>query len=1097
VACLGDATIVELVEGRLGTEAAARAHDHLATCDACRALAADALRVAVVVAPDAGSPGAATAPLASTSVSGVVVSELPPAPPEIDGDRFVLGELLGSGGMGRVYRAEDRQLGRAVALKLVRDPFPGAAARILREARAQARVDHPNVCKVFEVSGEGHQPYIAMQLIEGQPLDRAAARLDLAGKVRLFVQVVHGVVAAHRQGLIHRDLKPSNVLVAEDGHAYVTDFGLAIDVGARVTAASGTVVGTPQFMSPEQARGARALDERSDVYGLGATLHFLLAGAPPFDGPMVEVLRKIVAEDPPRLRGVPRDLAIIVAKCLEKDAARRYASALALADDLERFLSGEPIRARPPTAIYRAVKFLRRHRALALSLLVAAVALGASSVVAFNEHRAAAARATASLRFGREIEAMADIMDRAHALPLHDLGRERGLVRARMRRITDEMAELGAAAAGPGEAALGRGFEELEDWEAARQHLGEAWRRGERGPDVAYALGLAFGRLYEQGLVATDQLADAAARTTRRQELAAELRDPALAYLAAAGGADVESPELVAARIAEYDGRADEAIARAEQAFAVRPWLHEAEEVIGRAHVARARAAADDARYADAQAELDAAADAYRTALDLARSDPALLDAECERGATAMALPRARNAHATAPQIDAAYEACRRALVATPGHVTALIEEAVIHRAVATALSDRGSDPGPEIELALAPLTRALALAPARADVWHLRGDLYLERGQLSFRSGGHGAADLDRAMLDLRVARTLAPRDAAVAQALGAASLARAREALYYGIGNPVPALDAAIASLTPIASDPRVEVAANALQTLGVVYLKRAQYERGSAGAWRPWIVRAIAAGERSCALACTERRASNTAYAYSTRAELEADTGDDPTLALAGAEVAFARALALGGRNLFSTRLSYAYYLLKVGWIVERAGRDPGPTLDRAIAAFEEVSAQGSIKIDVLNGLASALYLRARAALERGADPTPLLARADHVVGDFTRLYPNERNGHIDRGQILILRARWDLAHGRDPAADFAAADQALARAAALHGGPDDLDTTRAELHLWRATWRPSAADVAAGIAAADAALAADPHDRRAAAALAALRARRDGR
>jgi tetratricopeptide (TPR) repeat protein len=306
-----------------------------------------------------GEDGAGAAAIADATAPGV--------------GRYERLELLGSGGMGQVFRAYDRLLARPVALKVLKRGAEGAVERFLREARAQARVEHPHVCKVYEVITDGAEPCISMQLISGAPLLTAAAGKSVAAKVALFSGAVRGVEAAHALGLIHRDLKPSNILVEGD-HAYVADFGIAVDADQAPEARG--VAGTPAYMSPEQASGERAIDQRSDVYGLGATLYALLAGAPPFEGPSR-------AGRPPSLReqcrDVPRDLELVVARCLEPDPERRYPSARALAEDLERFLAGEPVLAHPASLTYRLGKRLRRQRALAVGVVLALLGVGVAT----------------------------------------------------------------------------------------------------------------------------------------------------------------------------------------------------------------------------------------------------------------------------------------------------------------------------------------------------------------------------------------------------------------------------------------------------------------------------------------------------------------------------------------------------------------------------------------------------------------------------------------------------------------------------------------------------------------------------------------------
>src|SRR5262245_1572013 len=335
----------------------------------------------------------------------------PGAPASVSGYE-ILG-VLGRGGMGVVYKARQRSLNRVVALKMVlaaAHAGPRELARFRREADAAARLPPPNVVPIYEVGEHDGRPFLALEYAEGGSLAQRSAGTPwearrAAALVETLARAMH---AAHQKGIIHRDLKPANVLLTADGTPKVTDFGLAkqMEEEARHTH-SGAILGTPAYMAPEQAAGDSAgVGSWTDVYALGAILYELLTGRPPFQAETsLATLRQVVAQEPAppsRLQPrVPADLETICLKCLHKEPARRYGTALELAEDLHHVLRGEPIRARPAGLGERAVKWARRRPAWAALLVTALLATvgAAAAAVWFTVYlQQALERRTAELR---------------------------------------------------------------------------------------------------------------------------------------------------------------------------------------------------------------------------------------------------------------------------------------------------------------------------------------------------------------------------------------------------------------------------------------------------------------------------------------------------------------------------------------------------------------------------------------------------------------------------------------------------------------------------------------------------------------------------
>jgi serine/threonine protein kinase/tetratricopeptide (TPR) repeat protein len=372
--------------GEAPADEAAALEDHLLHCPDCGA-AAEALGA---VDPAANQP--TTAPwLPSFVAQAAAASSARPVGLTVPG--YELLEELGRGGMGVVYKARQTSLQRLVALKMIRSGAQAdenEVARLRAEAEAVARLQHPNIVQIYEVGEHDGQPYLSLEFVGGGTLARRLAKAPQNARTAAAVleTLARAMHAAHQSGIIHRDLKPANVLLAgepevplADCTPKITDFGLAKrldrELGHTVT---GQVMGTPSYMAPEQAQGKKDITPSADVYALGAVLYELLTARPPFQAEtLMDTLLQVINHEPVPPRRlqpkVPRDLETICLKCLEKSPARRYASALALADDLHRFLAGEPIRARPTGVWERGRKWARRRPVSAALVGVSALAL--------------------------------------------------------------------------------------------------------------------------------------------------------------------------------------------------------------------------------------------------------------------------------------------------------------------------------------------------------------------------------------------------------------------------------------------------------------------------------------------------------------------------------------------------------------------------------------------------------------------------------------------------------------------------------------------------------------------------------------------------
>jgi len=321
--------------------------------------------------------------------------------------KYIIENKLGQGGMGVVYLAHDPDLNRRVALKLMLLEDEASVERFSREARASAKLKHSNIIQVYEIGLIEERHYFTMEYIDGESLDKLIELKDERLSPRRTAEIIRDIAMAldyaHKQDIIHRDIKPANILIDKEGRVYLTDFGLAKELsgtGHSLTM-SGTIVGTADYMSPEQAMALKdGIDYRTDVFSLGATLYHALTGQAPFKGEeLYKVLESVVRHDPiapSRLVGrLSKDIETICLKCLEKEPHRRYQSAGELAEDLNRFINGEAIAARPVSLLVKIQKKAKKNKiaALALTAVIILLTAGVAAIISSSYRQQTAMKA--------------------------------------------------------------------------------------------------------------------------------------------------------------------------------------------------------------------------------------------------------------------------------------------------------------------------------------------------------------------------------------------------------------------------------------------------------------------------------------------------------------------------------------------------------------------------------------------------------------------------------------------------------------------------------------------------------------------------------
>lgn len=720
--------------------------------------------------------------------------------PVPDWDRYEFIRILGQGGMGVVYLARDRKLNRPTALKFLRETQPDQLRRFLQEARAQASISHESVCRIFEVGEVEGRAFIAMEYIEGQPFDQAYRRLPLEARVLVIRRIADALAAAHRIGIIHRDLKPSNIMISAgpDGQPFpvLMDFGLAreIESEAQLTE-SGVILGTPAFMSPEQAAGkSRALDRRTDVYSLGATMYAVLCGRPPFVAENnIHVLFKVLHDDPPPpsklAPNLPRELQIILLKCLEKDPNRRYDSAAALAEDLERYLSGNRIDATGPSLWRQAMKLAGRYRAA-----TASIGLGLMLGVVFSGYAVwADARSRTLARLTQEFGEMADRAEAdlrfSYAMPPHDTRPERARMLAELDRIRRRMAETGPLAVGPGECAIGRIRLALGDFREATAHLRRAREAGLQSPVLDYAEGRVFGEMYKTARASVEGERDPDGRSFRLEQLEEEYLKPARerlrSYRDRVGVEGGETP-YIEGLLALYQRDFEGAIRQAETARRNQPWFYEAYLLESNARLEMAREKANAGDYEKSDHHRRTAGTVLKQAIDIGRSDPVLNLSEARLWLDILN-DNYLIGKPTEEPFAKATAACDRAIALHPEWSEAFTVKALCHERYCSRKFARGENPLNEVQAGLAVANQAIALDGRNGEAHLARSILLSLLGDGESLNGAPFWATYDQAIAAGRESVRLSPESAAPHQHLATLFIVRGY-ARHDSGGDPLP---------------------------------------------------------------------------------------------------------------------------------------------------------------------------------------------------------------------------------------------------------------------------------------------------------------------
>lgn len=656
-----------------------------------------------------------------------------------DWEKYQLEELLGQGSYGQVYKATDQKLKRIVALKILNSSPDEKTEKFRNEARNQAMVDHPNICKVYEVGSFKNRYYISMQFIEGDTLNHFSKQLNLIEKIKIFKKVANGLHAAHLTGLIHRDVKPTNILIKKkaDGKyiPYITDFGIAKQLDSPALTKDHLTTGSPNYMSPEQAAGDKykALDIRTDIYSLGVTIYELLSGKLPHTGEMsIEVMFKIINKDPEHICKVspatPKDLGAIVMKCLEKDPEKRYESAKELADDLDRFLQGNPVKARPSGIFYKTFKKITKYPVISTLMTLSTILIFMLLGFWTSEKVQNSKKIEIGQQMGQMINNSENIMRISHMMPLHNIESDMEKVKKEIIKIEKLMSKMGNIGKGPGFYAIGKCYSILNDQNKAQKYFEKSMELKYLNDDLFYQLGFIYGNIYKEKCEKLNESLNKKTFEIQREELKKEYLNKALKMFEKSKENGSHLKYYGEAFLCFIKQDYQNTLKNCEKAIEVSNWFYEAILLNGQTHLYLAEKMGFAGNFQEAEIEYELAKKHFLKAIAIAQSDP-----NCHKLLALLWIKRFTNLRNSTKQLplyrNNALEELKKAEQINPNDPNLSVVFAQFYWHWAEYLMESGKDLAEYIEIGIKYGKKAIELNKNNYEAYHHLGNCYLYEG--------------------------------------------------------------------------------------------------------------------------------------------------------------------------------------------------------------------------------------------------------------------------------------------------------------------------------------------------------------------------------
>ncbi len=966
--------------------------------------------------------------------------------------------MLGEGGMGRVYKAYDPLLKRHVALKFLYDNDPKMVERLLREGRTQAKIEHPNVCKVYEVGQSDGRYFIVMQYLSGRTLKEIISELTLQEKIQIIAQLADALHTAHKVGLVHRDIKPRNIIVerTDDGSwkPYLLDFGVAREGANDVITMTGFTLGTPAYMSPEQAEQAFGekviIDHRTDIYSLGITFYELLVGQCPFErGTTTEILLRVIKQDPiPLIKispKIPKDLCTIVDKCLEKDPNKRYESAKALTEDIQRYLNGDPIKAKPSSLAYRLVKKFRKNPSLIAISCITTLIIIVLAIANIQTYLTLTSQAHAAEEFEQTVKQIEILMRYSHMLPIHDTNKEKRIVRQQIELINQQMQNLGSAGQGPGNYALGRGYLALGDYKKAQFYLEKALNNGYKTSDLNYTIGYVLGNLYQKQLTEAQKITNKELQEKYIKDSETTYKDTSLQYLKSSSGKN-DSPLYVESLIAFYEKHYELALQKAAQAYQTSPWLYEAVKLQAEIWLAMSYENLRKGNLKEAEIQLQQAKDFYQVTSNIARSDSTIY-----RGLALIELRflniKQDKGELAKTDIDKVLAICEQAIICDPEDEFIYNIKAGIYLVLSTYQSGHSEDSSSSLDIAMKSALKACELAPMEFDNYNTVAVIYFQKALLAENQGKDPLPSLNEVIKYSNKAIEINPNYPNIYNTLGIAISEKADyQVSHFGIDPQIGYQEAIKNYKKAIELLPSYNKAYN---NIGLLYTSLASYQVEHNIDAHASIDAAIYNYQQAIKIIPDDSfNYNNLGIVYGLKGNYLLMYGQDPSNPIELAIDSYQKAIKLNSDYPYPYTNLADIYNLKAEYALEK-GENPEPFLETALEYNEKSLSINNKQLSPYKNICNAYTIWARYYIKENREPSNLLENIQKSINKALTLNQTDYKFYFYQANKELLLGQWELTHHKTAIENINKAQLAINKALSLNDKDIDNYITLAKI------------------------------------------------